>query len=258
MKTYLDDILKAKHSEVSSMPRAGFEQLQRARVPRDFIGALQGPSISIIAEIKPKSPSCGSFNHTGNAIALALRYQNAGAAAISVLADRKFFGGSPDLVEQVANDPRLHLPILYKDFILDRSQIYEARSRGADAVLLISRAIDRELLRDFVVLTHELNMHPIVEVFDQDDIASALSAGTRILGINNRDLRTFAVDLQRSIRLAEMIPDGIVKVSESGISCRSDVLRLDRAGFDAMLVGEALLASPDPGDKLVELLGNEE
>ena len=256
MKTFLDDILKTKRSEVSSMTCLNLEEFQSARTPRDFMGALRNPPISIIAEIKPKSPSHGSFSHAGNAIALALRYQDAGASAISVLADRKFFGGSPELVEKVANDPRLHLPVLYKDFILDRRQIYDARSRGADAVLLIARAIDRGLLQDFICLTHELKMQAVVEVFDEDDIASALSAGAHIIGVNNRDLRTFAVDLHRSIRLAQLIPDNIIKVSESGLSCRSDVLRVDQAGFDAMLIGESLLASQDPGDKLQELLGS--
>jgi indole-3-glycerol phosphate synthase len=255
VKTFLDDILKVKRAEVSSMAPMDFERLMGARAPRSFIGALRTPPISIIAEIKPKSPSHGSFHHAKDPISLALRYQKAGASAISVLADRQFFNGSPELVKQVANNPCLHLPVLYKDFIIDHRQIYEARLCGADAVLLIARAIGRDLLQEFIRFTHALKMQALVETFDEEDVASALSAGSSIIGINNRDLQTFAVDLHRSMRLAQKIFGNIFKVSESGISSRADVLQVERAGFHAILAGEALLDSHDPGDKLMELLG---
>lgn len=254
----LDSILEFKQKEVRAAAGSAssrLERVARARPPRDFAAALRGRPVSVIAEIKPKSPSRGRFKQAADAVNLALRYQEHGAAALSVLADREFFGGGPELVELVGNEPRVSLPILYKEFVVDAGQIYEARACGADAVLLIARAVGRRQLRDFVALAHELGMGALVETFDEDDVADAAAAGARLVGVNNRDLRTFEVDLGRSERLARLIPDGAIKVSESGISSRADVERVERWGFDAILVGEALLTAPDAGARLEELLG---
>jgi indole-3-glycerol phosphate synthase len=254
----LDEIIEFKRGEVRPMAASANSRLRRvaeARAPRDFAAALMGRSVSVIAEIKPKSPSRGVFAHASDAVALALRYQDGGASALSVLADREFFGGGPELVQLIANDPRLVLPVLYKEFVVDPQQVYEARACGADAVLLIVRAVTRRRLRDLVGLTNDLGMAALVETFNEDEVAAALAAGARIIGVNNRDLQTFEVDLGRSARLSPLIPDGVIKVSESGIRSRADVVRVGRAGFHAVLVGTMLLSSPDPGARLASLLG---
>lgn len=258
---FMDAILEFKREEVRQLAESTSSRLDRvgsARPPREFIAAIRKETISVIAEIKPKSPSRGSFTPAADPVALALQYQNNGASALSVLADRHFFGGGPELVERVANESGIFLPILYKEFVVDPQQIYEARACGADAVLLISRAVDNHLLQDFVGLTHELGMEALVETFDEDDVIAALSAGARVVGVNNRDLRTFAVDLDRSARLSTLIPNGVLKISESGIASRSDVIQVEQLGFDAILVGEALLTSSDPGARLAELLGEQQ
>jgi indole-3-glycerol phosphate synthase len=258
MKTILDEIIEFKRAEVRSMAESGGARLVRvaeARAPRDFIAALREGPISVIAEIKPKSPSRGSFVQAADAAALALRYQSGGAVALSVLADHHYFGGGPELVRLIANDQRVVLPVLYKEFVVDAQQIYEARACGADAVLLIARALTRGQLRDFVGLTADLGMAALVETFDEEDVSAALEAGARVVGVNNRDLRTFEVDLGRSTRLSSLMPGGVVKVSESGITSRVNVMWLEQSGYDAILVGEALLTVPDPGAKLSELLG---
>jgi indole-3-glycerol phosphate synthase len=254
----LDSIIEFKRTEVASLAKDGgsrLERVARARPPRDFAASLLRRPVSVIAEIKPKSPSRGSFKQATNALPLALMYQEHGAAALSVLADRKFFGGGPELVELIANDPRVSVPVLYKEFVVAPEQIYEARACGADAVLLIARAVGRQQLSDFVGLAGELGMQALVETFDDDEVAAALAAGARIVGVNNRDLRTFEVDLGRSERLSQLIPEGVVRVSESGISSRADVVRVGQSGFHAVLVGEALLTAPDPCVRLAELLG---
>ena len=254
---FMDAILEFKREEVRRVfgsPNSQVERARAARPTRNFVEAICRDSITAIAEIKPKSPSRGSFAQAANPIGLALQYQQNGAAALSVLADRRFFGGGPELVERVANDPSIFLPVLYKDFVVDEQQIYAARACGADAVLLIARAIAKELLREFVGLTHELGMEALVETFDEGDIVAALTSGARVIGINNRDLQTFAVNLDRATQLVSLIPQGIVKISESGISSRSDVIRVDRLGFDSMLIGEELLISSNPGLRLAQLL----
>jgi indole-3-glycerol phosphate synthase len=254
---YLTTILEAKRAAVQLMHPADdglAARLPSARRPRDFGTALQKGGVSLIAEVKPKSPSHGTFERAAQPVRLALEYQTAGASAISVLADHEFFGGGPELVERVANDATVTCPILYKDFIVDPRQVLEARTCGADAVLLIARAVEVSILEQLVAYTHELGMEALVETFDLADIAAAVRAGARVIGINNRDLETFQVDLCRSIRLAAEIPSEVLKVSESGIRTRQDVLRLEDAGFDAILVGESLLVSPDPSRSIAELI----
>jgi indole-3-glycerol phosphate synthase len=257
----LDQIIEFKRTEVRSLAETRglrMERLARARPPRDFVAALRRPPVSAIAEIKPRSPSRGIFNQAADPMALALNYQSHGASAVSVLADREYFGGGSELVELVANASPISLPVLYKEFVVDQQQIYEARACGADAVLLIARAVDGGQLRDFVVLARELGMEALVETFDEDDVDAAMEAGARVVGVNNRDLRTFEVDLGRSARLSRLIPDGLTRVSESGIASWADVIRVKELGFHAILVGEALLTAADPGLKLASLLGRAE
>ncbi len=254
---FMDRILEFKRKEVTKLAETAssrLERVRRARRPRDFRAAIRQEMMSIIAEIKPKSPSRGNFSRASDPVALAFQYQNNGASALSVLADSKFFGGGPALVERIANEPRITIPVLYKDFVVDPQQIYEARACGADAVLLITRAITRQQISDFVSLAANLGLAALVETFDEDDIAGALKAGADIVGVNNRDLRTFEVDLGRSARLSSLIPSDVAKISESGILSRADVMYVEQSGFDAILVGETLLTAPDPGAKLADLL----
>jgi len=256
----LDEIVAFKRQEVALRADSKSLHDQRialARPPRDFLAALREGPISAIAEIKPKSPSRGVFKQAADPNSLALQYQSSGASALSVLADREFFGGGPELVERIATDSRIHLPILYKEFVVAPQQIYEARACGADAVLLIVRAMADDRLSHLIDLTNELGMAALVETFDEKEVAVALAAGAQAVGINNRDLRTFEVDLKRSDRLSKLIPDDVIKVSESGISSRGDVSWLEDLGFHAILVGEALLTADDPGSKLMALLGLE-
>lgn len=253
----LDEIIAFKRTEVRSLAGSMSlrrERISQARPPRDFVAALQGGAISAIAEIKPKSPSKGIFERAADATALALQYQSHGASALSVLADREFFGGSPELVERIANEERIRLPILHKEFVVDLEQVYEARACGADAVLLIVRAVEVSQLSELIYLVRELGMEALVETFDEDEVAAALAAGACVIGVNNRDLRTFEVDLSRSARLSRLMPSETIKVSESGIASRADVLKVEQSGFHAILVGEALLTAHDPGSQLATLL----
>jgi len=231
-------------------------RLQGARAVRDFHGALSAPGISLIAEIKRKSPSKGEIRANFDPIALGRIYSRNGARAISVLADEVFFGGGAHIVERVANDEAVDVPVMYKEFVIDPYQIYEARSVGADAVLLIVRCIEKPgLLAQMIERVHELGMHALVECFTTEDAAKAIDSGARIIGINNRDLQTFEVDMKRSEEIRSVLPSGTVTVSESGLSSRQDALQAEALGFDAMLVGEALLKSPDIENRVREFTG---
>ncbi|GIN92711.1 indole-3-glycerol phosphate synthase TrpC [Siminovitchia terrae] len=256
----LDDILKSKAEEVEAKKsRCGLEEvkakLRAARKPRDFYRALKHPGISLIAEIKRKSPSKGEFRADFDPHMLAKMYSENGARAISVLADETFFGGGAHIVEAVANDPDVHLPVIYKEFIIDPYQIYEARSVGADAVLLIVRAIEPQRLPEMIALVHELGMQALVECFNAEEASLAVEAGAKMIGVNNRDLQTFKVDLQRSEEIRSVLPDSIVTVSESGLHSRADAEKAEAIGFDGMLVGEALLKSKDVRSRVREFVG---
>jgi indole-3-glycerol phosphate synthase len=253
----LDQILAIKRREWSAVsasldPRA----LTEARPPLDFEARLRTPGLSVIAEIKPKSPSRGEFAPARDSVSLARCYEAAGAGAISVLADSTFFGGSPELVAQVANQADVTLPVMYKDFIVDVRQVHLARACGADAVLLIARAVDAGMLSSLVTETHALAMTAVVETFEEREIEAAVDAGARVIGINNRDLQSFRVDLRRSERLVKVVPSGVLKVSESGITNRTEILTISGWGFDGALIGEALLTSGDPAETLRSLLGS--
>jgi indole-3-glycerol phosphate synthase len=252
MTTYLDAILARKREEVAASRAARPEAEVRARLAdappaRDFRAALsdRGGPARIIAEVKRASPSAGAISADLDAVAQAGRYQAAGAAAISVLTDGPGFGGSLD--DLVAVRAAVQLPVLRKDFTVDGYQLVEARAAGADAALLIVAALPGDQLRRLHDLCGELGLHALVEVHDQAEVALALAAGARIVGVNNRDLRTFQVDLATSERLIPGFPPGVKGVAESGVRTAEDARRLRLAGAPNLLVGEALVRAADPG-----------
>ncbi len=221
--------------------------------PRDFARTLQGGSIKLIAEIKRASPLKGVLCRNSDVSALAHIYEQNGAAAISVLTESEYFRGSFADLETVRNE--VALPLLCKDFILESYQIYQARASGADAVLLIAAILKQRELKTLMDAAKSLGMAAMVEVHNKDELERALELHPRIIGINNRNLADFSVDLKTTLSLKPLIPEEIVAVSESGIHTRGDVLRLQQAKVNAILVGEALVSSIDPVAKINELLG---
>ena len=211
---------------------------------RDFRAALTSRPCAIIAEVKKASPSAGTLTRNFDPAALARTYAEGGAVALSVLTDREFFEGT--LADLEAARGSVDLPVLRKDFTIDEAQVVEAAAHGADAILLIAALLEESELRRFRELASGFGMSALVEVHDQAELDVALASGAAIVGVNNRNLHTFEVDLQTSLRLAEKIPAGVVKVTESGIHSSADVRRLAAAGFDAFLVGEHLMKSADP------------
>lgn len=223
--------------------------------PKDFTSASQGESIRLIAEIKRASPSKGLLCPNLDAASLARTYSQSGAAAISVLTESEYFLGSFADLEAVRHE--VDLPLLCKDFIVDQYQIYEARSHGGDAVLLIAAILTQDELKSLSEMAHTLGMAALVEVHNRQELEKALQVSPKIIGINNRNLVDFSVDLETTFKLRSLIPTGVIVVSESGIRTRDDVLRLQEAGANAILVGEVLVTSPDPTAKIGELLGKQ-
>jgi indole-3-glycerol phosphate synthase len=259
--TYLDRILADKRSELAgrraqrsgAMTDAALQQML-ARLPptRDLAAALTGgPRPRIIAEFKRASPSQGPIREEADVREIAQGYQRAGAAAVSILCDRHFEGSLDDLR---AARKVLELPILCKDFILERSQLVEAREAGADAVLLIAAALPAPTLRPLISFAHALDLHVLCEAHDEHEIDRALSAGAQIVGINARDLRTFELDLDRALALRSRVPRSFVSVAESGVAAPADLRKVRDAGFDAVLVGTTLMAADDPEAALTSLL----
>ena len=220
---------------------------------RDFRAALQGKTPAIIAEIKKASPSKGILREEFEPAALAKEYQANGAVAISVLTDGPFFQGS--LMDLRAARQAVALPALRKDFTLDEYHVVEAAANGADAVLLIAAILEEKKIRDFRELAGAWGMAALVEVHNQRELKTALGAGADIVGVNNRNLKTFEVTLETSLELADRIPADVLKISESGIHSRADIQRLVAAGYRAFLVGEHLLKSASPGAALRALAG---
>jgi indole-3-glycerol phosphate synthase len=221
--------------------------------PRDFRAALSGPAPRLIAEIKRVSPAKGALNPTLSPAALAGAYAAAGAHALSVLTDEAFFHGSDaDLVEARG---AVRLPVLRKDFVISPYQIYEARALGADAVLLIAALLEPAQLAELHALAAELGLAALVEVHAPDEVGSAIQASATLVGINNRNLATFHVDLATTEAIRPLLPRGVTVVSESGIATAADVRRVLAAGAAAILVGEALVTAPDPAARIGELLG---
>jgi len=219
---------------------------------RDFAGALRAQRPAIISEIKKASPSKGVLIERFRPAELAQSYERGGAAALSVLTDRDFFQGSLDDLRTAR--AACSLPVLRKDFTIDEYHVFEAAAAGADAILLIAAILEESEMRDFRELAAEFGMAALVEAHNEPELEKSLRAGAEIIGINNRDLRTFEVSLETSIGLAPKIPDGIIKVSESGIFNAAHIQRLMAAGYNAFLVGERLVRSEDATLALKELV----
>ncbi len=256
----LDQIVADKRAELAvTRERAPLSQLERQIerqvVARDFAAALKGDRIRLIAEVKKASPSKGMISANLDPAGVARTYAENGAAAISVLTESKYFHGSLGALDSIG--PALGAgrpPLLRKDFIFDPYQIYESRAHGADALLLIVAVLDRIQLRELIGVTHGLGMTCLVEVHNEAELDAALGTGAGIIGINNRDLKTFHVDLGVTERLTPAIPHDRVIVSESGIKTRTDVDRIRRCGVNAILVGEALVSAPDIAARMRELM----
>lgn len=247
-------IVDHKRSELArdSARRHELEKRAGARTGhRDFLQALTAHSPAIIGEIKKASPSKGILADRFDPASIARTYASGGAAALSVLTDLKFFHGTLDDLETArASVP---LPVLRKDFTLDAFHVIEAAAHGADAILLIAALLEEKELRDLRELATKYRMAALVEVHDAAELETALGSGAEMVGVNNRNLHTFDVTLETSLRLAENIPPHVVKVSESGIHSRADLARLSSAGYQAFLVGEHLMKSADPASALREL-----
>ena len=254
----LDRILAAKRIEVeaekrSVPPRRAIEMASSAAPPHAILPALRRPGrVNVIAEVKRGSPSKGAIRAGAAPREVARSYAAAGAAAISVLTDARFFLGAPEHLQEVRAE--VDVPLLRKDFLFEEYQIYRSRALGADAVLLIARVLDARLLNTLIGITRSLEMEALVEVHSEEDVARAIDCGARLFGVNNRDLATLTTSLETSLRLAPLLPPQAVKVSESGIETRDDIERLRAAGYDAFLVGERLMRDADPGATLRALI----
>lgn len=253
----LSDLVAASRRRVEqARAQVPLERLRRkaeARCERrNFAEALRGPEIRIIAEMKQASPSQGVLRKDYRPREIAQGYESGGAAALSVLTEEEFFHGSlADLTD--ARDA-VGLPVLRKDFILDAYQVYESVAAGADALLVIVAALEPKELRELLELARRVQVAALVEVHSEDELERALDAGARILGVNNRDLRTFEVSLETSFRLRPRIPAECLAVSESGIRSSADLRRLAEAGYGAALIGEPFMKSADPGGALARLI----
>jgi indole-3-glycerol phosphate synthase len=257
---FLDTIIAEKYmavkrsKEVRPISMIWRELEQNSPEIRPFKSGLTGNAIRLIAEVKKASPSKGLLCSDFNPKKLGICYEQAGASAISVLTEVKYFLGALNYLSSVKTVTN-HTPVLRKDFIVDPYQLAEARWYGADAVLLIVAALTPQLLTKLYQETINLGMAALVEVHNRDELQQALASGSKIIGINNRNLHTFEVKLETTLELASEIPEGHVIVSESGISSRNDVLQLKNAGVNAILVGESLVTSADPAHQIKNLLG---
>ena len=256
--TVLDRILEARLLEVEHrkkvLPQTALKYgVKAASSLRDFSAALTRPGINILAELKPASPSRGVIRDPFDAIALATSLEAAGAAALSVLTEGEFFRGSLKNLRDAREN--VQLPVLRKDFIFDPWQVWESRANDADSFLLIVATLRDQQLIELIGLGRELGMEPVVEVHTSEELSRAIEAGSKIIGINNRNLKTLDVRIETSWELIEQIPDECIAVSESGIRTPGDVAKLRAAGFDAFLVGTSLMLAPDPAAALAELLG---
>jgi indole-3-glycerol phosphate synthase len=251
----LDTIVTQKKEEVARLKSKGVSRPDLpVGPPRGFMQALtQSAEIAVIAEVKKASPSKGIISPDFSPIAIASSYENGGAEAISVLTDEKFFQGALDYIPQIRQEVKL--PVIRKDFIIHELQVEEASNYGADAILLIAAILDQDQIRDYLQMSTELDMDVLVEVHDEKELEKSLVAGSRLIGINNRDLRDFTVDLNTTIRLRRDIPDSIPVVSESGIKTHEDMKMLEDHDITAALVGETLMRSGDREAALGELRG---
>ena len=254
MSTILDEILVSKRLEIArakaAVPEHDLERRVAAAPPvRDFRAALDRPeTVQVLAVVKKASPSAGVLRADFDPVAVARTYERHGAAAVSVLTDQPFFQGHLSYLAAVR--AAVSLPLLRKDFILDRYQLLEARNAGADAVLLIAECLQGDELLGLLQATHDLGMHALVELYDAENLARVIRSGAKLIGINNRDLRTFVTRLEHTLDLAPYVAPDCCLISESGICTRQDVERLQKAGVRAVLVGETLMRAPDIGAAL--------
>jgi len=253
---FFEKILAHKQQEVAEsrgrLPEIELRHRSRDHAPpRDFLQALRGANrLAVIAEMKKASPSAGVLRPSFDPLQIAQAYAAADAEAISVLTDEEFFQGSLQYLQNIR--PFVNVPLLRKDFIISPYQIHEARAHGADAVLLIVAALSQDDLYRLLELTHELGMHALVEVHEAHEMEQALSAGAKIIGINNRSLKTFQIDLRVTEQLAPKASDETTLVAESGLRTVADVQRMKAAGVHALLVGTHLMQANDPGEALRE------
>jgi len=259
MPTTLDQIVAAARRRVAlNQPLANRAELAKraaAHVPRGFAAALRRASAAgpaVIAELKKASPSRGVIRGSFHVAGLASQLESAGAAALSVLTEEHYFQGS--LANLCEASAAAELPCLRKDFIVDEFQLLESRANRADAVLLIVAALDPAELSRLHAVAREFSLDVLCEVHDEDELGRALDLGCDIIGVNNRDLRTFQVDLNTAVRLGRNIPPGVLKVAESGLQSGADIRRLRDAGYEAFLIGESLMRAEFPGEALKELL----
>ena len=255
MSTFLERIVASRRrvvDELDDNADVWDGAARRQPPPRDFRGALEAPGMSLIAEVKRRSPSKGDLNPGLDPAEMAASYERGGARCVSVLTEPEFFSGSAEDLDAARR--AVHAPVLWKDFVLDPVQIAHARACGADAVLLIVRMVGDEL-RSLVDAAREAQLCALVEIFDEDDLERALDAGADVVGVNHRDLETFEEDPSATKRLRPLVPDDVLLVAESAISTRADIEALEAIGVHAALVGEAFVTASDPEAKVRELLG---
>jgi len=256
----LDDIVADKLLEIEVRkrelsPGEILEMAAKQPLQLDFASALRGKGVRLIAEVKKASPSRGVIRSDFNPVDIALTYASNGASAISVLTDEKYFQGSLEYLKDIKDAlGEKRMPLVRKDFILDPYQVYESRAYGADAILLIVAILNPEKLGKFLRLSHDFNMDCLVEVHNEAELETALDSGAEVIGINNRDLSSFEVDITTTERLRQLVPEDRIVVSESGIKDRSDIEKLAGWGVDAVLIGESLMSAPDIAARMKEFL----
>jgi indole-3-glycerol phosphate synthase len=244
--------LAAEPTEIETVRRTAFAA-RRFRANNAFARALKREGVNIIAEIKAASPSAGPIVDNPDVEAIASEYESGGAAAMSIVTEPEFFRGSRQWVARAAR--AAELPVIMKDFVVEPQQVFQAVVAGADALLLLASLLDAKTIALFIDFLDEYGVDALVEVHDEDELQRAIDAGARLIGVNNRDLRTFKVDLGTSERLAAKIPTGVIRVAESGIRSHDDIRRLRACGFDAFLVGESLLRQNDRAAAVRRLRG---
>ena len=253
----LEEILDGVRADLTERQQAvSLDALKKMAVhapsPLDAVGALRGQGVSVIAEVKRCSPSKGALAAIADPAALAADYESGGAAVISVLTERRRFGGTIDDLAEVRN--RVDVPVLRKDFIVTSYQLWEARAYGADLALLIVAALDQPALVSLIERAESIGLTPLVEVHTDEELARALDAGAKVIGVNARDLSTLRVDRATFSRIAPQIPGNIVKIAESGVRGPHDLLAYASCGADAVLVGESLVIGKDPRSAVADLV----
>lgn len=256
--TILSRILESRRAEVERrkkvLPETALKYGVQAASPlRDFMGALTRPGMNIMAELKPASPSRGVLREPFDPVVLGQSLEAAGAVALSVLTEPEFFRGSLKNLRDTRNS--VQLPVLRKDFIFDAWQVWETRANDADSFLLIASTLSDAQLKELLALGRELGMEPLVEVHTREELERAVAAEARIIGVNNRNLKTLEVRAETSFELVDHIPEDCIAISESGIRTNGELVKLRAAGFDAFLIGTRLMLSSDPAAVLSELLG---